>query len=253
VALDTLGDLDIPSRHDILVSFGSFHESYGALILRRRAQRLRRQTSNAQYYTESERLNGDRSTAAVLMRALTRPLRLLIIHPIIQASATLSGFNYGIMYVTLPTFSGLRISQYHQSVEISGLHYIACALREIAASQVGGRMMDQFYKRRETQNPPPESRMPLTYPGIIAAWIEGLIYGWTTEYRLYWLAVDVGVFIMMFGLQLGGMPSTYRLETFFAVSSLYNGLTNFKCYSYGICYRLVWRVHEQRYGGDTVC
>lgn len=177
MALDALGDLDIPSRHDILVSFSSFHESYGALILRRRAQRLRRQTSNAQYYTESERLNGDRSTAAVLMRALTRPLRLLIFHPIIQASATLSGFNYGIMYVTLPTFSGLRISQYHQSVEISGLHYIACALGEIAASQVGGRMMDQFYKRREAQNPPPESRMPLTYPGIIAAWIEVLIYG----------------------------------------------------------------------------
>ena len=195
----------------VFVSFFSFPESYGALILRRRAERLREETGNKQYHTKGERLDNDKSTVAILAQALSRPLRLLVFHPIIQVSATLSGFNYGILYITLSTFSNLWMSQYHESVEISGLHYIACALGEIAAAQASGPMMDYFYKRRQAQNPAPESRIPLMFPGIVAAWSGMLIYGWTAEYRLHWLAVDVGVVILMFGMQLGGMPSKYLL------------------------------------------
>lgn len=43
--------------------------------------------------------------------------------------------------------------------------------------------------------------------GIFTAWAGVLMYGWTAEYRLHWIVVDIGVFIMMFGMQLGGMPS----------------------------------------------
>ncbi|KAI1080325.1 caffeine resistance protein [Whalleya microplaca] len=199
----------------IFVSFFSFHESYGALILRRRAERLRRQTGNRQYYTQSERLDGDRSATAVLAQALTRPLRLLLFHPIIQVSAILEGFDYGILYVVLSTFSELWISQYSQSVEISGLHYIACSLGELVASQAGGSIMDYFYKRRQAHNHAPESRIPLMFPAIILAWAGMLTYGWTAEYRLHWIVVDVGVFIMLFGMQLEGMPLTaYVIDSY---------------------------------------
>ncbi|CAM1508824.1 Fc.00g025630.m01.CDS01 [Cosmosporella sp. VM-42] len=199
----------------VFVSFFSFQESYAPLILRRRAQRFRQETGNEEYYTETERLDGNRSALGVIARGLSRPLRLLMFHPIIQVSATLSGFNYGILYITLSTFSQLWVARYHQSVEISGLHYIACSLGEIAASQAGGLMMDYFYKRRQSQNLAPESRIPLTIPGIIATWSGVLIYGWTAQYRLHWLVVDAGVFIMMFGLQLGGLPTTaYVIESY---------------------------------------
>ncbi|KAL9110910.1 MAG: hypothetical protein Q9227_004525 [Pyrenula ochraceoflavens] len=198
-----------------VMTFFSFSESYGPLILRRRAKRLRQQTGNQEYYTEGERRDGDRSTSAILLQALTRPLRLLIFHPIIQMSAILSGFNYGLLYVTLSTFSDLWKMQYHQSVEISGLHYIACSLGEIVASQIGGPMMDYFWRRQQAQNPTPESRMPLMYPGYIAAFLGMLMYGWSAEYRLHWLVIDVGVFIMLFGLQLTGLPSTaYIIDTY---------------------------------------
>ena len=193
----------------IFVSFFAFHESYGPLILRRRARRFRQQTGNAQYYTESERLDGARSSAAVLGRALTRPLRLLIFHPIIQVSSILSAFNYGLMYITLSTFSNLWVSQYRQSVEISGLHYIACSLGNVAASQVGGLLMDYAYKRRNNRSTTHESRIPLLFPSMILAWSGLLIYGWTAEHRLYWPVVDAGVFIMMFGMQLEGLPSEF--------------------------------------------
>lgn len=193
----------------IFVSFFSFPESYGALILRRRAARLRKETGETRYYTAGEQLDAGRSPSAVVGRALTRPLRLLMFHPIIQVSAVLSAFNYGIMYVTLSTFSDLWKGLYGQSVEISGLHYIACSLGELIGSQVGGPLMDYVYKRR--QQPTPESRMMLTFFGIVPAWAGVLVYGWTAQYRLHWLIVDVGVVVMMFGMQFGGMPSKYTL------------------------------------------
>ena len=119
------------------------------------------------------------------------------------------------MYITLSTFSELWIVQYHQSIEISGLHYIACSLGELAASQVGGLIMDYMYARRQTRNPTAESRIPLMFPGTAAAWLGVLVYGWTAEYRLRWLVVDVGVVTMMFGMQLGGMPSEFSQITCF--------------------------------------
>lgn len=199
----------------IAVSFFSFHESYGALLLRRRADNLRRRTGNTQYYTAAERLDGNRSAIEILWKALTRPLRLLFFHPIIQVSATLSGLNYGIMYITLSTFSDLWTSQYHESIEISGLHYIACASGELVASQIGGPLMDFLYNRQKNDNPSPESRLRLMYPGILAAWLGVLLYGWAADYRLFWLVVDIGVVIMMFGMQLGGMPSRWSANPFF--------------------------------------
>lgn len=198
----------------IVVSFFCFHESYGPWILRRRAENLRRETGNNQYYTESERVglvDGEKSTSTILTRALTRPLRLLIFHPIIQVSALLSGFNYGILYIVLSTFSELWTSQYHQSVEISGLHYITCSLGELAGSQIGAALMDYLYKRRQPNKSTPESRIPLMFPAYIIAWLGTLAYGWMAAYRLHWFAVDVSVFIMMLGMQFGGMPSTFLL------------------------------------------
>lgn len=196
----------------IFVAFFSFDESYAPLILRRRAEGIRRETGNSRYYTQAERLDGDRSAVTVLGRALTRPLRLLAFHPIIQVTATLSGFNYGIMYVTLSTFSEIWTSLYHQSVEISGLHYIAFALGELAGSQLGGPLMDYFYRRRQAQNPAPESRIPLMFPSIIVSWAGVLMYGWTAQYRVHWVVVDIGVFLAMFGMQLGGMASKFFLS-----------------------------------------
>lgn len=193
----------------IIVSFFSFPESYAPVILHRRAKRLRMHTGNAQYYTEGERLHGERSPLSVVGRALTRPLRLLAFHPIIQVIAVLSGFNYGILYIILSTFSDLWKNQYHQSTEISGLHYIACSLGEVLGSQLGGPLMDRLYKRSQKHGGTPESRLPLIFLGVATTWSGALMYGWVARYTLFWPVVDLGVIIMMFGMQLSSLPGKY--------------------------------------------
>ncbi|RYO83928.1 hypothetical protein DL764_009392 [Monosporascus ibericus] len=240
----------------IFVSIFTFKETYGPLILKRRAARLRRETGNQGYHVDS--LDGDRSVTALLAKALSRPLRLLAFHPIIQATAVISAFNYGILYIVLSTFSELWISRYHQSVEISGLHYIACSLGEIVGSQAGGRLMDLMFRRRRNRaanNPNnnddanfsngasgaelPEFRLPLVFPGIIIAPLGMLLYGWAAENLLHWAVVDVGVGVIMFGIQLGSMAITaYVIDSYPAHTSSAMAATQFAKSLTAFCFPL---------------
>ncbi|KAI0490454.1 major facilitator superfamily domain-containing protein [Xylaria cf. heliscus] len=203
----------------IVVAFDVFKETFGPLILKRRAARLRKETGNEQYYTQFERQTRDQSLLRVASQALSRPLRLLAFHPLIQITAIVSAFSYGTLYIVLSSFANLWSSYYHQRLSISGLHYIACALGELVGSQVGGRIMDALYRRMKSRSSDgehiPEFRMPMTVPGAIIGPIGLFIYGWTAQYKVHWIAVDIGIFINMFGSQLGGMAlSAYVIDAY---------------------------------------
>lgn len=201
------------------VSWLCFDETYAPVILRRRAMKLRKETGNEQYQTAEERRAhqfGHESALSTLYQALSRPIRLLMFHPIIQVTSLISAFNYGLLYIILSTFSSLWTGHYHIAVEISGLHYIACALGELAGSQVGGLLMDKLFKRMHDRRGPsssgelhvPEYRIPLTFPGALIAPLGLFLYGWSGQYRLHWAIVDVGIFLVTFGGQIAGMPLT---------------------------------------------
>ncbi|KAI3321836.1 MFS general substrate transporter [Xylariaceae sp. AK1471] len=190
----------------IAVSFDVFRETFGPLILMRRAARLRKETGNQQYYTEYEHQIKDQSVLQVVGRALSRPLRMLIFHPLVQITAVISAFSYGTLYIVLSSFANLWSSYYHQPLAISGLHYIACALGELVGSQVCGRLMDVLFRRMKSRSSNgehlPEFRIPLTLPGAIIAPIGLFIWGWTAQYRVHWIAVDIGIFVNLFGSQV---------------------------------------------------
>ncbi|KAF7362116.1 putative efflux pump antibiotic resistance protein [Mycena venus] len=186
-----------------------FHETYAPVILRKRAERLRRSTGNKEYRTVHEHLEDKKSVTTVLARALTRPLRLLAFHPIIQVTALIQAWSYGILYIVLSSFASLWTSQYAQPTELSGLHYIACAAGEIAGSQVGGPMMDLLYRRMRARSPDgnhrPEFRVLMTFPGALLVSLGLLLYGWAAHFRVHWGVVDAAVFLYMFGGQIAGM------------------------------------------------
>jgi hypothetical protein len=202
----------------ILVSFTTFQETHEPRVLKSRAERLRRETGNQQYYTADERLNSDKSPYFVLGQALIRPIRLLAFHPIVQIASLISAFYYGILYIVLSTFSDLWMNQYHQSVEISGLHYISCALGEIVGSQIGAKAMDVLYRRQSSRpngEHAPEARLYLIFPGALLGPIGLFLYGWAAQNRLHWIVVDIGIFISMLGMQMTGMPlQAYVMESY---------------------------------------
>ncbi|KAH8658407.1 major facilitator superfamily domain-containing protein [Xylariales sp. PMI_506] len=194
----------------MLICFVVFRETFAPLILHRIAARKRRETGDDRYQTLDERLGRHTSALKMLGKALTRPLRLLVFHPIIQAAALISAFNYGILYICLASYADLWITQYHMSIDISGLHYVACALGELLGSQIGGPLMDRLYKymtrKSHDKTHVPEYRIPLIYPGAVVAAVGLVTYGWCAQYLLHWTVVDVGMVLSLFGLQLMGLP-----------------------------------------------
>ena len=184
-----------------------FHETHAPTILRGRASRFRLQTGNSQYYTEADMLTSGHSVYKKFFDSTTRPARLLLFHPIVQIQACLSGFSYGVLYLVLSTFSELWVTQYGESVSISGLHYLSLCLGEVAGAVVGGRFIDSVYKTRKRRADgvhTPEFRVPVMIPSAILVPLGIFMYGWAAQERVHWAVVDMGVFIYSFGGQIGG-------------------------------------------------
>lgn len=217
----------------IFVSFTVFRETYAPLNLKRRAERLRKTTGDHRYYTAQERLQEEKSVTQVLTKTLSRPLRLLLRHPVIQLASLIEAFYYGILYLLLASFADLWTQHYHASVELSGLHYIAVAGGELAGSQLGGYVLDAFYRRlrgRDDNNvaPNPEHRLPLIFPGQLIGFVGLLVYGWTAQYRVHWIAVDIGMFVACFGLQMSGMAMhAYVIDAYAEHTSSAQAATQF--------------------------
>ncbi|KAI9158049.1 MFS general substrate transporter [Paramyrothecium foliicola] len=195
----------------ILVSMCSYWETYAPLILKRKAERLRRETGNLRYETELERRHPDAKKHYLRQvgHTLIRPVRLLLFHPIIQVMGVIQAFYYGLLYILLASFADVWTQEYQQSVEISGLHYIACASGEVVGALTGGRLMDFLFKhmrKRTVSDYGPEQRIPLTFVGSLVAPIGLFLYGWTVQHHAHWFWVDLGVFLTTFGMQVAGMP-----------------------------------------------
>jgi MFS family permease len=218
----------------MVVAFTAFRETYPPLILKRRAEMLRRTTGDARYYTIHERMETKKSIFSILANALSRPLQLLLFHPVIQIVSMISGFHYGILYIVLSSFADLWTQHYHVRVDLSGLHYLAVALGEIAGSQLGGKILDTVHRRKKSRSidgntpPEPEHRIPLMFPAFLVGYIGLLIYGWTAQYHVHWIAVDIGVFVTCVGMQVGGMASqAYLIDSYVEYTSSATAATSF--------------------------
>ena len=105
----------------IIASFLAFQEPHTPTILRRRAEEKRSETGDQRYLTAAERTSADISAAHIIGRSLSRPLRLLASHTIVQIISIISALSYGLLYIALANFSEIFVNAYNKSVEISGL------------------------------------------------------------------------------------------------------------------------------------
>jgi multidrug resistance protein len=178
----------------VCMCLGMFDETHGPTILRKRARALRRTTEDSRYHTQWDSLESGRSLIWILQRSLSRPIRMLLFHPIIQVQACLSGFIYGLLYLVLSTFADLWTTRYHESIVISGLHYISLCLGEMVGSIIGGRLLDISFRRltrRTGGEASPEFRIPSMLPGAIVTPLGLFIYGWAAQRHAHWLVVGM--------------------------------------------------------------
>ena len=186
----------------IFIAFFGFPETYGQILLSRKAAIITKATGRdhiTEYSTQSTTL------AIKLKNAPLRPCRLLLTQPTIQLVSIFMAFNYGTLFFVLTSYATLWTTDYHQSVSISGLHYIALMVGYTIAAQGGARVTDmlwQHFKAKAGGQTAPEYRVLLMLPGTVLIPAGLFWYGWAAERHAHWAVVDAGAAVFGCGIIL---------------------------------------------------
>ncbi|TKY88531.1 hypothetical protein EX895_002519 [Sporisorium graminicola] len=178
-----------------LVGFFLLPETYAPQILKKKAQRLRKETGNQELHTIYEQQ--DPSAWHIQLRHnLVRPFVLLTTQPIIQVFAIYFAIVYGCMYIILTVFPQVFGEIYNEKPGIASLNYISLAIGFTLGGQIGGRVVDYSYRTLRARSPDgkgqPEFKLPLLMITSVLFPAGLLIYGWTAEYKTHWIGPNIG-------------------------------------------------------------
>ncbi|CAL8577281.1 hypothetical protein XPA_003115 [Xanthoria parietina] len=184
---------------DAIVSFLGFfvlRETYAPVLLRRRADEVRRELGGAALHYRCKA--SEPVLISRLQIAFIRPFRLIGTQIIIQTLGLYMAFLFGLVYLLLSTFAVLWTDEYHESVAIGGLNYLAVGVGLMLGTQLGARCNDRIFMRLKLRNDNqgvPEHRLPLLFPAAILIPVGLLLYGWPARMHVHWVVPDMGVAI----------------------------------------------------------
>lgn len=160
-------------------------ETYPPTLLKRKADRLRKETGKAKLYAEFE---SDHTLGNILTIAAVRAFRMLATQPIIQVIAIYLVYLFGIFYLILSIFPTVWRGVYQESVGVGGLNCLSLGIGFFFGAQTAAQLIDRIYQRLKLQNNDigrPEFRIPLTFVGSCLIPIGLLCYGWSVEAKTY--------------------------------------------------------------------
>jgi MFS family permease len=122
------------------------------------------------------------------------------------------------MYLLLSTFPTLWRNQYHEGIGIGSLNYISLGVGFWLGGQITAPLNDVIYRRLKRRNNnigKPEFRVPLMFLGANLIYIGLFIYGWTAQYRVHWIAPNIGAALFAAGnIIIHQCSQTYLIDCY---------------------------------------
>ncbi|GME39463.1 Major facilitator superfamily protein [Neofusicoccum parvum] len=176
-------------------------ETYAPAILDRKVARLRKETGNPGLRSKMAK---DMSYKELIIRAIVRPIKLLVRSPIVLAMSSFIAIIYALLYLLFSTFSFVFGENYGFGSGTVGLSYIGIGIGMFIGLVLVGQTSDRLICKLQASGKPirPEDRLPVWLVGPAALCIPvGLfIYGWTTEKHTHWIVPMLGTLIVGVGL-----------------------------------------------------
>ncbi|ETS76274.1 hypothetical protein PFICI_11661 [Pestalotiopsis fici W106-1] len=159
-------------------------ETYGPVLLKWKAKKLRKETGNPLLRGQGEQLL---PAAKLLRRSIIRPTRMLFLSPIVAGLSLYIATVYGQVYLLFSTFSFVFTDQYGFTEENNGLTYLGLAIGMLISLLIAGIVCDRTYQHltKKYGEEKPEYRLETLIWGAIATPIGLLIYGWTAQYSVH--------------------------------------------------------------------
>ncbi|KAI1864240.1 hypothetical protein JX265_008611 [Neoarthrinium moseri] len=200
----------------IPVSVMFLQETFAPALLEQKTRRLRKKTGNLELRSKASGRAGPKEQFRL---ALVRPLKLLLVTPIVTLNALYVAITYGILYLLITTFSFVYKNEYGFDEGSTGLTFIPSGLGMMIGVVAFGQLTDMMVKQNKAKGVAhkPEVRLApaITVPSGLTLPIGLFIYGWTTDKGVHWIVPMLGVVIFSAGL-MGIMMSVqnYLLDTY---------------------------------------
>ena len=190
-------------------------ETYSVVILQHKTVRLRKKLNNPLLRSK---MDSGLSLSLAFRQAIVRPLKMLLFSPIVASLATLSAVVYGYLYLVFTTMTDVFENNYGFSTNIVGLTFIGVGLGMMTGVAAFGAISDRILVSKARANNgelKPEYRLSIMIPGGLCTPIGFFIYGWTAQYRVFWLVPIIGTSLIGAGV----------MAYFVSLSLLLNGVS----------------------------
>ncbi|KGO77032.1 Major facilitator superfamily domain, general substrate transporter [Penicillium italicum] len=208
-----------------LLSFFCLPETFAPVLLKQKAQKLRKTTGDQRYWHphEKEEINASN----VMTKYFGRPLRMLVTEPLVTCTALYASFTYSLIYLTLEIFPIVFREQRHWSLMSSSLTFLGILIGVILAAPLNF-LFQPYYKRAVKLNhgkAVAEARLP---PLIVGGFLltTGLFwFAWTAAPKYPWPSPVVAAgfigagFTLVFQQCLNFLVDTYGPYAASAVSA----------------------------------
>lgn len=200
-------------------------EMYAPVLLKKKAQKLRKQTGNEALYHPAERIK--LSPKTIVTKHFARPLRMLVTEPMVTCIAFYASFVYALLYLTLEVFPIVFQENRQWSPVIGSLPFIGLFIGVCLATVVNLGNQARYVRISDAAHgkPVPEARLaPMAIGGFLFA-IGLFWFAWTATPSIFWLSpVFATVFIgagfnIIFQQCINFLVDTYGLYAASAVSA----------------------------------
>ncbi|KAH9044785.1 MFS general substrate transporter [Lactarius pseudohatsudake] len=162
--------------------FFTLPETYGPVLLARKAQRIRKETGDERYYAplEASKLPlGPR-----LYNILAMPFKILFLEPMLMAITIYQSFLYGCLYLLFEAFPIVFTQGHDLNAGVSGLMFLPVSLGGAAGVLVYlfffNPRYDRYIEQYAPAKVPPEARLEVTLLGAPLFAISFFWFGWTS-------------------------------------------------------------------------
>lgn len=177
-------------------------ETYAPILLRRKVERLRRETGNPRLRAKGQR---ELSPWVILRHNIVRPLRLSIMSPVSIIYSLDIAIVYGILNLLFTSISQVFQETYNFAPNISGLAFLGLGVGCFIGVVTAGATSNMYTERVRAKTGgerKPEHRIFLQPIGACLIPAGLFIYGWTAEYKVHWIAPIIGEGITGLGIML---------------------------------------------------
>jgi hypothetical protein len=171
-------------------------ETYGPVLLERKAKRLRKETGNMNL---KSKLDIGLTAKDLFWFSIARPTKLLLFSPVVLFLSIYVAITYAYLYMFFTTITEVFETQYHFRADLSGLAFLGIGCGQFFGQFVYSYIAGRTYKKYEALNAvKPEQRLHSMMIGAVIIPISLFWYGWAVQANSQWMnpIVATGFFSM---------------------------------------------------------